>query len=173
MAIFLIFSNKYSIVTPPSRLSWKNLLMQICCQLRILCFKTNLRFLDSIKWPQNPKWRQKPVFSYFCSHIYNFDPISKIFFAFEASFYYLTFIEKTFFQKSKMADFFKMAWFFRKNRLFFTRAFPTLNLSFSKFLKRHFVVQKPNIYQKNLPRKISQNGGDIQDGVWVLFHTKL
>ena len=113
------------------------------------------------------------MFSYFCSQIYNFYPNSKIFFAFEASFYYLTFIEKNYFQKSKMADFFKMTSFFRKNRPFFRRVFPTLNSTFSKFLRRHFVVQRPNIYQKNLPRKISQNGGDIQDGVWVLFHTKL
>jgi hypothetical protein len=85
--------------------------------------------------------------------------------AFEASFYYLTFIEKTFFQKSKMADFSKMTSFLRKNRLFFKRVVPTLNSTFFKSEKGNSVVQRPKIYQKNLPKKIFQDGGYFQNGV--------
>jgi hypothetical protein len=81
--------------------------------------------------------------------------------AFEASFYHPTFVEKTFFFKNTK-------WrtsFLRKNRLFFKRVLPTLNSTFFKFAKSNLVVQRPKIYQKNLPKKIFQDGGYFQNGV--------
>ena len=169
IAVFILFFYKKSTQMPPITLLWNLFLMQISWQLSVASEKNDLRFLDLTKWLQNPKWRPKSIFSYFCSQSYILYPISKIFFAFKASVHYLTFMEETFFQKSKMAEFFKMASFLRKNRLFVGRVFPTLNLTFFKNLKRHSVVQRPKIYQKNLPRKILQNGGNIQDGVCVFF----
>jgi hypothetical protein len=84
--------------------------------------------------------------------------------AFEASFYFLPFVEKTFFQKSKMADFSKMMPFLRKYRLFFKRVLPILNSTFFKFSISN-LVQRP----KKLPKKIFQDGGYFQNGVCTFF----
>ena len=44
---------------------------------------------------------------------------------------------------------------------------------FSKNLKRHFVVHIPQIYHLFLFFEIFQDGGNIQDGVWVFFLLKI
>jgi hypothetical protein len=88
--------------------------------------------------------------------------------AFQASFYYLTFIEKLF-SKIQNGGFFEDDVIFEKNRLFFKRVVPTLNSTFFKSEKSKSVVQKPKICQKKLPKKIFQDGGYFQNGVCTFF----
>jgi hypothetical protein len=61
-----------------------------------------------------------------------------------------------------------MTLFLRKNRLFFYRVVPILNSTFFKSSKSNSLEQITKIYQK-LPKKISKDGGDMQDGVWTFF----
>jgi hypothetical protein len=62
-----------------------------------------------------------------------------------------------------------MTSFLSKNLLFFNRVVPTLNSTFFKFSKSNLVVQRRKIYQKNLPKKILQDGGYFQNGVCTFF----
>jgi hypothetical protein len=94
MASLTFFSCKNSNETPSSGLYRNNFLMQI-----------GLKLSDATKKSNQTFWKK-----YFCSQYFSFQPISKNFSAFEASFYYLTFVEDFFFEKSKMAI--KMASFF-------------------------------------------------------------
>lgn len=64
-----------------------------------------------------------------------------------------------------MADLFKMADILMKNRPIFHRVQPTLESLFFQKLKCKTVGLRPKIYQKNLPKKIKQDGGSSQDGV--------
>jgi hypothetical protein len=65
-----------------------------------------------------------------------------------------------------MADFSKMMSCFQQGR-----SHPKLN--FFQIFKSNYVVQIPKIYQKKLPKKISKDGVDMQDGVWTSFLNKI
>jgi hypothetical protein len=92
--------------------------------------------------------------------------------AFEASFYNLTFVEKTF-SKIQNGGFFEDDVIFEKNRLFSKGSFPPLTQFFSKFSKSNLVVQSPKVYQKKLPNKIFQYGGYFQNGVCTFSYMKI
>jgi hypothetical protein len=94
--------------------------------------------------------------------------------AFEASFYYLTFIDLFFTITITNGGFFEVDVIFEKKKSTFFRtgrSHPKINLF--QILKNNSVVQRPKIYQKKLPKKILQNGGVIQDGVWTTFLNKI
>jgi hypothetical protein len=77
-----------------------------------------------------------------------------------ASFYYLTFVEN--------GGFFKDDVIFEKKFTFFQTG-RSLNSIFFKSEKSNSVVQKLKIYQKNLPKKIFQDGGYFHNGVCTFF----
>jgi hypothetical protein len=52
---------------------------------------------------------------------------------------------------------------------FFQTGRPILNSTFFKSEKSKSVVQRPKIYQKNLPKKVFQDGGYFQNGVCTFF----
>jgi hypothetical protein len=103
----------------------------------------------------------------FCSQNFNFQPVSKNLTAFEASFL------KNFFSKIQNSGFFEDDVIFEKKSTFFNRVVPTLNSTLFKSSKSNSVVKILKIYQKILPKKISKDGGDMQDGVWSFFLYKI
>jgi hypothetical protein len=126
-----------------------------------------LGFWNLTKWPQNSKWRLKNIFLILLSN-FNFQPLSKNLTAFEASFYYLTFIENNFFSKIQYGGFFKDDVIFEKKSTFFKRVVPTLNSTLFKSQKSKSVVKRPMIYQKIYQRKFSKMA-DIFKMAFVLF----
>jgi hypothetical protein len=76
---------------------------------------------------------------------------------------------KNFFSKIQNGGFFEDDVIFEKKLTFFKRVVPTLNSTFLKSEKSKSVVQRPKIYQKNLPKQIFQDGGYFQNDVCSFF----
>jgi hypothetical protein len=81
----------------------------------------------------------------------------------------INFCRKNLFSKIQNGGFFEDDVIFEKKSTFFKRVLPTINSTLFKFSKNNLVVQRPKIYQKNLPKKIFQDGGYFQKGVCTFF----
>jgi len=62
---------------------------------------------------------------------------------------------------------------FEQKSTFFRGGLLTLHQLFSKFQRSQNVVQRSKKHQKNLPRKISKDGGDFQDGVCIFLQYEI
>jgi hypothetical protein len=87
--------------------------------------------------------------------------------AFEASFYYLTFVGKTF-STIQNGGFFEDDVIFEKKSTFFQKSSTHPKLNFFKVSKSKLVVQRPKMYQKNCQRKFSKMA-DVFKMAFVLF----
>jgi hypothetical protein len=76
---------------------------------------------------------------------------------------------KNHFSKIQNGGFFEDDVIFEKKSTFFNRIVPTLNSTFSNPQKAILLYKYPKIYKKKLPKKIFQDGGYFQNGVFTFF----